>query len=158
MPGEFDNRIIIRPGVTSALIQLNGLLRPLIQRSWALKVARLNQLDDAVLHDFLFGQERSALARVRTPLAELQDDRCFYCAERLDRRMDVDHFLPWAQVPNDNLENLVIAHPRCNGAKRDFLPDLSHLPHSERPERSMAGSPPAPSSGDSEKTFRSEGR
>lgn len=124
---EFDNRIILRPGVALALIQLNGLLRPLIQRSWALKVARLNRLEHGVLHDFLFGQERSALARVRGPLMELQGGRCFYCDGGLDRRIEVDHFLPWARVPSDNLENLVVAHSSCNGAKRDFLPALAHV-------------------------------
>jgi len=124
---DFDNRIILRPGVALALIQLNGLLRPLIQRSWALKVAQLNHLDEAVLHDFLFGQERSALARVRGPLAQLQEGRCFYCDGSLERAVVVDHFLPWARVPNNNLENLVAAHARCNGAKRDFLPALGHV-------------------------------
>ena len=124
---EFDNRIVLRPGVASALIQLNGLLRPLVQRSWALKVAQLNNLDEAVLHDFLFGQERIALARIRPSLVELQVGRCFYCESRLDARADVDHFLPWARVPNNNLENLVVAHVRCNGAKRDFLPATAHV-------------------------------
>jgi 5-methylcytosine-specific restriction endonuclease McrA len=124
---EFDNRIILRPGVALALIQLNGLLRPLVQRSWALKVAQLNHLDEAVLHDFLFGQERSALARVRAPLAELQQGRCFYCDRRLESTTAVDHFLPWSRVPNNNLENLVAAHPSCNTAKRDFLPAVRHV-------------------------------
>ncbi|HKU59917.1 MAG TPA: HNH endonuclease [Gemmatimonadales bacterium] len=124
---DFDNRIILRPGVALALIQLNGLLRPLIQRSWSLKVAQLNHLDEAVLHDFLFGQERSALSRVRAPLVDLQQGRCFYCGRRLERTVAVDHFLPWARVPNNNLENLVAVHARCNGAKRDFLPALRHV-------------------------------
>lgn len=126
-PSDFDNRIILRPGVASAMIQLNGLLRPSIQRSWALKVARLNGLESGVLHDFLFGQERIALARLSAPLAELQAGRCFYCARRLGPGPAVDHFVPWARVPNNNIENLVIAHPACNGAKSDFLPALAHV-------------------------------
>ncbi|MEO6058163.1 MAG: HNH endonuclease [Gemmatimonadales bacterium] len=123
----FDNRIMLRPGVASALIQLNGLLRPLIQRSWALKVAQLNDLDDMVLHEFLFGQERAALGRVRGPLAELQQGMCFYCDEALGSAVAIDHFIPWARVPNNNLENLVAVHPSCNAAKRDFLPALAHV-------------------------------
>jgi hypothetical protein len=126
-PSGFDNRIILRPGVAAALIQLNGLLRPLIQRSWALKVAKLNGLAEGLLHDFLFGQERLGLARVRPSLIELQQGHCFYCETRLDIKADVDHFLPWTRVPNNNLENLVVAHVRCNGAKRDFLPAVSHV-------------------------------
>ena len=125
--GDFDNRIELRPGVAAALVELNGLLRPLIQRSWALKVAQLNDLDESKLHDFLFGQERTALLRVKAPLAELQEGRCFYCDGRLVGRTAVDHFLPWARVPNDNLENLVVTHAECNAAKRDFLPGLAHV-------------------------------
>jgi 5-methylcytosine-specific restriction endonuclease McrA len=124
---DFDNRILLRPGVASALIQLNGLLRPLIQRSWALKVAQLNHLDELVLHEFLFGQDRTSLARVRGPLIELQGGVCFYCEERLGDKAAVDHFIPWARVPNNNLENLVVTHPRCNADKRDFLPALRHV-------------------------------
>ncbi len=141
-PNDFDNRIILRPGVASALIQLNGLLRPLIQRSWALKVAHLNRLDDRILHDFLFGQERVALARVRPSLTDLQQGRCFYCKSVLDARSDVDHFLPWTRVPNNNIENLVVAHVRCNGAKKDFLPAITHVErwaHRLRPKTSALG-------------------
>lgn len=126
-PSDFDNRIILRAGVASAMIQLNGLLRPLIQRSWALKVARLNRLEAGVLHDFLFGQERVALARVSASLVGLQVGRCFYCEARLGPRPVVDHFVPWARVPNNNIENLVVAHQACNGAKSDFLPALGHV-------------------------------
>jgi len=33
--GDFDNRILLKPRVGDYLLQLNGLLRPLIQRRWA---------------------------------------------------------------------------------------------------------------------------
>lgn len=32
---SFDNRILLRPNVGEYLVQLNGLLRPLIHRQWA---------------------------------------------------------------------------------------------------------------------------
>jgi 5-methylcytosine-specific restriction endonuclease McrA len=126
-PSTFDNRILLGPGIAEALAQLNGVLRPLIQQSWTLKVAQLNHLQDAELHDFLFGEERAALQRVRAPLVELQRGRCFLCQAPFTGSAEVDHFLPWARVPLDNLENLVAAHPRCNQAKRDFLPALTHV-------------------------------
>jgi hypothetical protein len=50
--GDFDNRIELRPGVAAALVELNGLLRPLIQRSWARDVPferpRLSRVGQAV--------------------------------------------------------------------------------------------------------------
>ena len=38
----FDNRINLLPGVGEHLVRLNGLLRPLLHREWAVKVAELN--------------------------------------------------------------------------------------------------------------------
>jgi hypothetical protein len=35
---QFDNQIRFRPDVNEYLVQLNGLLRPLIQRKWAAMV------------------------------------------------------------------------------------------------------------------------
>jgi hypothetical protein len=58
-PG-FDNRILLKPGVGGFLRDLHGLLRPLIHRRWAAMVAALNQLPEAQLEAFLFGQDRSA--------------------------------------------------------------------------------------------------
>src|SRR5205809_890037 len=53
------------------------------------------------LERFLFGAERVPLERVRGPIIELQEGRCFYCAERLASRAgqtpDVDHFIPWSR-------------------------------------------------------------
>jgi hypothetical protein len=40
---------------------------------------------------------------------------------------DVDHFIPWTRYPDDGLDNLVVAHPRCNNSKRDFLAGAEHV-------------------------------
>ncbi|HXJ33289.1 MAG TPA: HNH endonuclease domain-containing protein [Candidatus Eisenbacteria bacterium] len=128
--GAFDNRIHLRAGVGENLVRLNGLLRPLLQRAWAIKVAELNDREESELERFLFGPERVSLAPVCDPLRDLQDDRCFYCADRLGRSAlapEVDHFIPWARHPDDSLDNLVVAHRRCNGQKRDFLAAADHL-------------------------------
>ena len=131
--GAFDNRILLLPGVGEHLVALNSLLRPLLQHRWAVKVAELNQLDEYELERFLFGVERTSLERVRSPLTELQDNRCFYCAEKLSRgdalAPEVDHFIPWSRHPDDGLTNLVVAHRRCNGWKRDFLAAPEHVAH-----------------------------
>jgi len=39
----------------------------------------------------------------------------------------VDHFIPWSRYPDDGLENLVVAHARCNAKKRDFLAAAAHV-------------------------------
>jgi hypothetical protein len=127
----FDNRLLLLPGVGDGLVVLNNLLRPLIHRQWAAMVARMNELEEARLEAFLFGTARIALEPVRPGLQDLQQDRCFYCDGALMRsaglRPHVDHFIPWSRYPNDAIENLVVAHERCNGRKSDFLVASGHV-------------------------------
>jgi len=82
---------------------------------------------------------------MRGPIIELQEGRCFYCAEGLASRAgqtpDVDHFIPWSRYPDDGLENLVVAHARCNAQKRDFLAAAAHVGHWRA--RMRSGSPVA---------------
>jgi hypothetical protein len=75
--GGFDNRVCLRPGVGEYLLQLNGLLRPLIHRRWCAMVALLNKLEDSRLEEFLFGAERVPTVKVRAGLWEIQGKRCF---------------------------------------------------------------------------------
>jgi hypothetical protein len=77
----------------------------------------------------LFGSERTPLNAVRGPLRDLQDNYCFYCEEPLAGPADVDHFIPWSRYPDDGLDNLVVAHPKCNNSKRDFLAAADHVEH-----------------------------
>jgi len=124
---DFDNRILLRPDVGLYLQQLNGLLRPMVMRSWTAMVARLNELEESALEDFLFGRERIALVPLRPALRELQEGRCFYCGDRLGGAGEVDHFIPWSRYRDDGLDNLVLADRGCNGAKRDSLASARHL-------------------------------
>jgi len=125
----FDNRLLLQPRIGESLVRLNGILRPLFHRQWAVMVARMNRLPEAELERFLFGWERIPLDPVRRPLRELQENRCFYCDGRMAGAADVDHFIPWSRYPDDTLDNLVAAHPRCNNSKRDFLAAVDHLEH-----------------------------
>ncbi len=123
----FDNRLLLRPGIAENLIRLNGVLRPIFHREWAVMVARMNALPEADLERFLFGPERVPLDPVRGPLRELQGGLCFYCGDQLVGPVDVDHFVPWSRFPDDGLDNLVAAHPKCNNSKRDFLAAEQHV-------------------------------
>src|SRR6476659_2216960 len=76
-PSTFDNRVMLRPGVGEYLLQLSGLLRPLIQRRWAAMVAQLNRLEESQLEMFLFGADRVRTAKIRAGLWEIQGRRCF---------------------------------------------------------------------------------
>ena len=125
----FSREIRFRPSVSEYLVQLNGLLRPLIQRKWAAMVARLNRLEDARLERVLFGFDRIATTKVRAALWEVQERRCFYCSDRISSPDggEVDHFIPWARYPDNGIHNFVVADTRCNGNKRDFLAASYHV-------------------------------
>lgn len=126
-PSSFDNRLEFRPGVSAMLVALNGLMRPLVYRQWAMMVARVNDLEEASLEKFLFGVDRQALDPVRPALRDLQRGRCFYCGGDLNRVHHVDHFIPWSRHPDDGIHNLVVADEQCNLKKRDHLPSADHV-------------------------------
>lgn len=87
-------------------------------------------VEQSWLDDFLFGARRVALDPVRDPLLDLQRGACFYCGDGATRgHVDVDHFIPWSRHPDNGLHNLVVAHRRCNNAKRDALAAVSHVEH-----------------------------
>ena len=125
---DFDNRILLFPGVGEALVRLAGILRPVIERQWAAMVARINDLPEADLERFLFAPVRETAEKVRRPLWELQEGACFYCGGAVRPRAgEVDHFIPFARHPDDGVANLVLAHGRCNRSKSDFLAARRHV-------------------------------
>lgn len=111
------------------LVRLAPLRRPLVEAKWADLVARRNiaVVDQFQLTEFLFGASRISLDRVREPLRELQDGRCFYCRAELTGAGDVDHFVPWSRHPDNTLDNLVLEHPACNNAKSSSIASHEHL-------------------------------
>lgn len=140
---DFDNRIHLLHGAGDHLVRLAGLLRPLVQREWASMVARLNRemVEESRLEEFLFGTPRIRLDRVRAPLRDLQEGRCFYCEQLMSGPVEVDHFVPWTRYPDNGLDNLVLSDRRCNNAKRNFLPAVEHVERWRA--RSIPGSPSA---------------
>lgn len=127
--GIFDNRVLFLTGVGDYLVQLSGLLRPLIQRHWAAFIAQVNRLEESQLETFLFGAVRVPTVKVRAGLWEIQGKRCFYCDTRLagPATAHVDHFVPWSRYPDDGLDNFVVTDRQCNGWKSNSLAAVAHL-------------------------------
>jgi 5-methylcytosine-specific restriction endonuclease McrA len=126
---DFDDRLHLRDGVGEYLVRLSPLLRPAIQTKWSELVARQNTglLDAHQLSEFLFGATRVDLTPVRAALASLQGGACFFCGEMMHSAPQVDHFVPWSRHPDNTLDNLVAAHPKCNGAKSASIAGHDHL-------------------------------
>ncbi|MCU0662778.1 MAG: HNH endonuclease [Myxococcota bacterium] len=125
----FDNLVRLQPGVAEKLIVLSDLLRPLLYREWAFKVAQMNKdiTSEAVLEEFLFGASRVDLSPVNKGLKELQKGRCFYCGKPLGTLVEIDHFIPWSRYRDNGLHNLVAADKSCNGKKKNFLAAPEHV-------------------------------
>ncbi len=126
---DFDDLLRLRPNVGDWLVRLTPLLRPLIEAKWASRVAERNPdlVDRQRLDDFLFGSSRISLERIRGPLFDAQGALCFYCQTLIHRQPAVDHFLPWSRHPDNTIDNLVVAHASCNGAKSASLAGVRHL-------------------------------
>ena len=76
----------------------------------------LSKLDETTLHT------RSSLAYYRDILFNEFENKCFYCGKPVLRgSVDVDHFIPWSFIKDDNLWNFVLSCPACNNQKRDKL-------------------------------------
>lgn len=127
--GAFNGQVRLKPNVGKYLLQLNGLLRPLIHRRWCAMVAAVNRLEDSKLEAFLFGADRVLTAKVRAGLWEIQTKRCFYCDGRVADpvKSHVDHFIPWARYPDNGIDNLVVADVPCNGDKGTSLAADKHV-------------------------------
>ena len=117
----------LRPGVGEQLLALSGLLTPVLQAEWTQQVAALNDLPSQDLRAHLFGRDRQDLGPVRERLRQLQRGRCLYCDGALRSGGQVDHVIPWSLHPQDAIENLVLAHDRCNSSKSAYLLDVEPL-------------------------------
>ena len=47
---------------------------------------------------------------------------CFLCGSRIEDRLTVDHMFPVSRGGDSSVENLVLAHPRCNSSKGARMP------------------------------------
>ena len=122
--------ITLKPGVAFCFRAFYGLMRDLIQGAWVRFVQKLNASNLGNLTDlgtFMFDQERSSLDVYKNILIDVQDRQCFYCHQDLRTNLEVDHFIPWSRYPTDLGHNFVLAHPRCNNSKSDYLAAEQHL-------------------------------
>jgi hypothetical protein len=127
-----DGAIEMLPGAAFCLRQFSGFIRNLAQHGWIQEIRRNVQNaylvgDGASLDEYLFGDERVPLGKVRDVLLPIQGGKCFYCGAPMAATYHVDHFVPFSLSPGNLAHNLVLAHAGCNGDKSDLLADLPHL-------------------------------
>lgn len=82
----------------------------------------LSKIDESTL------RTRSSLAYYRDILFQEFENKCFYCGKPVTKRsVEVDHFIPWSFIKDDQIWNFVLACPECNNRKRDKLAQVDFL-------------------------------
>ena len=124
--------IVLKRGVAWCLQEFYDLLQSQVRAGWVQQVRSMSRNASLIgghkdLEEFLFGQQRMALVRIRERLVDLEGPTCFYCEKSIAHGIEVDHFVPWSRYPHDRGHNFVLAHATCNHSKRDTLAGRHHL-------------------------------
>ena len=98
---------------------------------WAKFLETINEDNntDKLLNHLDESGKRKSLGVYREILEkEFSQKECFYCGKKLtNKNTEVDHFIPWSFVKNDNIWNFVLSCRNCNNQKRDKLPSRKYL-------------------------------
>ena len=113
------------------LLKYKAEIEKLNYYSWAKFLEQIN--DDRVLLRVIDKLElatprREDLTVYREILMrEFEEDACFYCGKKLQRKIHVDHFIPWSFVKDDKMWNFVLSCPSCNGQKNNRVPRKDYV-------------------------------
>ena len=97
---------------------------------WARFLERVNEnsIVDHLLSKIEKSTERKNLTYYRDILFQEFEKKCFYCGKPVSYgKVEVDHFIPWSFIKDDNLWNFVLACPDCNGKKSNKLAETAYL-------------------------------
>ncbi|SEI52753.1 HNH endonuclease [Lachnospiraceae bacterium A10] len=130
---SFDKRgewLQINPQMYEFICKHKVTIEKLNYYEWAKFLESVN--DDSVVNHLLSKIDESAkrnnLSYYRDILFQEFENRCFYCGKRVTKaHVDVDHFIPWSFIKDDNIWNFVLACPECNRRKSDKLADPKYL-------------------------------
>ncbi|SBS27707.1 hypothetical protein MAQ5080_00897 [Marinomonas aquimarina] len=126
-----QKHIELNAGIAGYFREFYHLITYLARAAWIDKIISFKHNQylvgaQANLPEFLFGQDRKALAYAKPLLQEIQKNACFYCGKKLDQHAEVDHFISFAKYAFDLGHNFVLADRTCNNSKRDYLASYEH--------------------------------
>lgn len=123
------------------LLKYKAEIEKLNYYSWARFLEQIN--DDGVLLRVIDKLElatprRDDLTIYREILRhEFEEDTCFYCGKKLQRKIHVDHFIPWSFVKDDKMWNFVLSCPNCNERKNNRVPRKDYVVLIEKRNKKM---------------------
>lgn len=122
-----ERAVTLSDGSHAFLRDQRATLEVIANYWWASYLEKVNVLAPAIIEKVRRdGAQRSSLAKyLRILTTQTGEDRYFYCdiAFSDQRRVSVNHLLPWTFLLDDPLWDLVLACAQCNGSKSDRLPD-----------------------------------
>lgn len=130
---SFDKRgewIQFNPRMYKFVCKHKTAIEKLNYFEWAKYLEKINsdEVMDHLLTKIDESAKRKNLAYYRDILFQEFENKCFYCGKKLDARtVNVDHFVPWSFIKDDNLWNFVLACRDCNNSKSDKLADKKYL-------------------------------
>ena len=119
-----DAKIVrLRPEAFEFFKSNHKILSMAVLSEWAKFLERINKsLPMLVAKIEQDEMHRESLAKYRKMYLE-HASHCFYCRDKLETsHIQVDHFLPWSYIFEDQPWNLVLACSRCNLKKSASLP------------------------------------
>lgn len=123
--------IQINPVMYDFICRHKVLIEKLNYYEWARFLEKVNEdtVSVKILNKIDASDKRTNLSYYRHILfEEFESKNCFYCGRRLNpNKIDVDHFIPWSFIKDDNLWNLVLSCPECNRRKKDRLPEIRYI-------------------------------
>ncbi len=119
---DVEQKIVLKPQAFEFFQKYDAMLSKVVTLEWTKFLERANTslplLASKIEKD---EAKRRSLTAFRNIYLK-HTDHCFYCCNRLEPgRIDVDHFIPWSYMFDDNPWNLVLACRECNSRKSDSL-------------------------------------
>jgi len=125
-----EEKIRIKPQMYEFICKHKVAIEKLNYYEWARFLERVNESEgvDHLLCKIDESAKRNNLSYYRDILFQEFENRCFYCGKPVTKKaVEVDHFIPWSFIKDDQLWNFVLACPECNNRKRDKLAQVDFL-------------------------------
>lgn len=120
-----EQRIQINPRMYQFVCKHKILIEKLNYYEWARFLEKINSDNNSIhiLAKLDESAKRMDLSFYRHILfEEFEYQTCFYCGRKVTpHSSDIDHFIPWSFIKDDNLWNLVVSCSTCNRKKNDNL-------------------------------------
>lgn len=123
--------LILNSDIHDFMLKYKSELEKLNYYAWAKFLEQIND-DNALIRVIdkleLATPKREDLSVYREILRqEFEINTCFYCGNKLQQKIHVDHFIPWKFVKDDKMWNFVLSCPNCNERKNDRIPPRDYL-------------------------------